>query len=499
MARQRAVALRGRRTGVHLPTHSLSQRPLSSSQEPEDIDEVFDGAETPNERENSVNEQSSMTMNGDSTAATKNNKPNNKKKNIRFSLDSTAVVSREEQDEDDASLRRTTAQRLQGKLRNSRGSLSPSELSRVSTAPPSVKRSVPQDEEEIEQVRHGSAEMQDILRSGTPTSLAPSQEDQEQDDFDVASPGSPVPEANDYEEDNFLPPPPESDDDDDDDQAPSQEEVPTQVDHSPVDFPTQLDDDDDDDDKEGEGFAMAESPVASANNPKTPASIESEEEQEPEEHVVKKKPMKNKKRKKSSAPPAHDDDESSQDIDVVKPAKKPRKKKTKQQPQKTIFSPQGIQTGPTEFRAIPVTNEKDVPPEEAGLRRSKRTRVAPLAWWKGERAEYGPNTFPEEIAEQGNVNMAEVKCYLVAEPTPYKPRKPRAPVERQNTSSNKKKGKGAATSHQEDNEEFDSSKLRKKYTYMESDTAYLWDDNWEHAEDMGELILVIVVLLSVRR
>ena len=83
--------------------------------------------------------------------------------------------------------------------------------------------------------------------------------------------------------------------------------------------------------------------------------------------------------------------------------------------------------------------------------------------------------------------------------TPNQPREPPALVERQNTSSNKKKVKLAASSHQEDNEEFDSSKLRKKYTYMDSDTAYLWDDNCEQADDMGELILVIVVLLSVKR
>lgn len=504
MARKRAMAVfTGRRTGVHFPT--ASQQPLS--QEPEDMDAVFDDAGTPDGRENKNNAKSAT--NGVKTVSKPDNK--SKKKELRFSLENatTTVVSRDD-DDDGASLQRAAAQRLQRKFRNtSRGSLSPSELSRVSTAPPSVRRDVEQDDD-VEQARHGRAELHEALSSANATTAPVAAEQQQDDDFDVAPPDSPLREANDYDEDdNFLPPPPESpvheDSDDDDDQAQlpqrqSLEEVPTQVDHSPVDFPTQFDDDDNDmgdDDKEGAGFAMAESPiVAAATYPKTPASTESEEEQEQQakEQGIKKKKAANKKKKEKKSSKKRsaqqvDDDETSQDVESEKPAKKSRKTKAKQQqPRQNIFSPKGIQSGPLQFRAIPVTDEKEPPTEEGNLRRSKRTRVKPLAWWKGERAEYGPNSFPEEIAQQGLVDMSEVKCYLVAEPTPYKPRKQRAPVTRKDTtgSSTKKKGKSAALRHEEEaDEEFDTSKLRKTRTFLESDTAYLWDDNWEQADDMS--------------
>jgi hypothetical protein len=49
------------------------------------------------------------------------------------------------------------------------------------------------------------------------------------------------------------------------------------------------------------------------------------------------------------------------------------------------------------------------PDQEKGLRRSKRTRVPPLAFWKNEGPEYGPNDFSDEMVDDGLLCMSVVK------------------------------------------------------------------------------------------
>ena len=83
-----------------------------------------------------------------------------------------------------------------------------------------------------------------------------------------------------------------------------------------------------------------------------------------------------------------------------------QRKKPRANGKKKAFSPKGIQSGQLQFRAIPITDAEDTP-----YRYPKRTRFKPLAYWKGEKVDWGRNDFPEEMQQNGLLNMAVPKSY----------------------------------------------------------------------------------------
>ena len=214
MARERVFSKllgRGRRTGVQV---YASQEPQPAGMM-EDLDAAFGTATSPpKDKENNT----TLDTNNN------NNNSNKPRKELRFSLGTTASS-------DDSSLVSSThLQGVLGKLkrRSSRGSLSPSELSKVSTAPPSPKEQVRRQEEEEEAMPP-----------------APADDDEEEEDL---TPPPDSPEALSLGQEAEEEVPTQGPDDHDLEQ---QDEIPTQ---GPDDVS------DDDDDKEGTGFAVAASP-----------------------------------------------------------------------------------------------------------------------------------------------------------------------------------------------------------------------------------------------
>jgi centromere protein C len=442
-----STSLRGRRTGVIFS--SQDDAPLRvDSDGMENADAFFESARTP-----------------PAIAVTRKEKENRPQKHLRFSLDSHGT-SGSHGFFDKGALRRSQATRR-------REQWSPSELSKVSTAPPSVDRTREAAvlEEDVEQTRKG-----DDL------------DDEEGADAvfeNRHAPGSPG--ANDLvvtndpfddDGDDMIPdPPPDSPTPDDDlTQEDDHMEAPTQ---NESDFPVDMDDDDDlvDDDNEGDGFQMAGSPV-----PETPDNALTErrlvEEKRFEEKRLKKKRKEEIKLAAMKAFNAANKSSSEADSDD-QDAKTP-KRKTKGQKKKTsrnaVFSPKGIPTGPREYNAVPVSELKQSPPAEAKKwRRSRRARTKPLDFWKNERIVYGPNDFDDD-EYVGVKNMPVPIAFSLAQPTPYKKRKAPVWIDSDKAIALKKHRVAESSAVSIEEEPFDSSKLRKKYDYMNGQDANLWDD-----------------------
>lgn len=380
-----------------------------------------------------------------------------KKKQLRFSLGPDDASSRNSaEDGGDAT------HLVSGLQRAGRQSLSPSELSRVSTAPPSLDRSTleqldEEDEEEIGRTLQGQIGDDDF------SPLLKAKIGDDIHDLPITQ--------NDSDGDDMVPPAPDDNSETEDEnpdflslKTPSRSPAP--VEQSPSDM--QMNDpdlDDTDDEDDGIGFQMSDS------NHQTPVS--SRESPESSKKGAEQKKKKSKKGKQKAA-----SDESSTG-EGYKPVKKPKKKLKNR-----TFSPKGMQSGPLTYKHIvPVTDPKDEPAE--GLRRSKRMRIAPLAFWKNEGADYVPNDFDDDLVE-GLETMPVVKAFRVAEKTPYKKRKAPPPHDQDQEPKSKKSASSKATKSAE--AEFDTSKLKKKYKYIDTDTAYVWDDCYERADELGKLI-----------
>jgi centromere protein C len=462
MARKRAtvpLAGQGKRTGVQVFSSQDAVVPVSLSEMNQAMDAAFDNAASPPQgKENGFGSEKERKEVVDVSVV-------NKRAKIRWSLESTRTA-RGSDDEEEMELSTIYVKKKLGLVRDptGRGSLSPSELSRVSTAPPSVIT-------QPEQARH----------AWEPTSPLEQTQDyntQEEDDFVAPPPDSPIQE--DDNDDLMVPPPDCMDDDENED--PEEYEMP-QLNSSPVDFPTPLDDDDqkvmdddddDDDDREGLGFQMAD------NDPTTPVDSSAQEQV----RERKRKSPTAERTSKAKKPKAIPQSSDSSDAISIQP-KKPRGRKARMRT--AVFSPKGHQSGPLEYTAIPVTNSKDTPPK--GLRRSNRTHVPPLQFWKNEGPQYVPNNFDLDRLHGGLRDSLHtfpvVAAYTKALPTPYKKPKPRHYVAPSTKEKASKRLKHAANPARAIEEEYDSSKLRKKYEIIKRDTANIWDDFLEENKEMS--------------
>eukprot|EP00978_Attheya_sp_CCMP212_P016366 scaffold42800_cov52-Attheya_sp.AAC.7 len=217
--------------------------------------------------------------------------------------------------------------------------------------------------------------------------------------------------------------------------------------------------DDDDDTNDGPGFEMADaSPLAKEESP-PPASVKSKASK----RKKKLEPI-TKKRKKGVE---------------LSPKRRSKKKVTYATPDGYN---KGYPVGNREYEAVPVTDYKDDDDDEAqqlegGVRRSKRARFPPLQYWKNERLMFEANN-ESGILGEAMGDMPVVSGVLSALPTPYKQRKV---VEKKK----KKKQYSSPNSDDDDDESrhrraelspFDSRKLRKKYDIKDGETAQVWDD-----------------------
>lgn len=410
MARERArsslqtrpLESRGRRTNVQLNSKNI---PVNSKGH-EEFDAYFPAAS--------------------SSPNAENRGSNTTRKSARFSLDTHGG------DVSVSSMNTANQKTLRRIALGSKQTMSPSEISRVSTAPPVASKEA----EEIEEARLSKQYQDD-----EPERLAE----------DVASP-EPLPTSND---DADVPL--------DDDIHPALKDIstpdsPLAVD-SPVDAPTQtevdfpMQDDVSEDEDEGPGYEMAD------HDPNTPESA---------------KVLNKAKGKKKEHSVPESDGSTSEPKSILK-----KKKSRKKSKNRVAFSPQGIPAGPREYETIPIDQLTQEPVE--GLRRSRRARVAPLQFWKNEKLVYGPNDFDEDVFS-GVAYMSVVTAVSKAQPTPYKKRK-FTPV----VSEEKKNKRSKATAEVENFPPYDASKLLRKYKYVEGNRAHVWDEI-QDSEDTKKVV-----------
>eukprot|EP00429_Kryptoperidinium_foliaceum_P006813 CAMPEP_0176023374 /NCGR_PEP_ID=MMETSP0120_2-20121206/11402_1 /TAXON_ID=160619 /ORGANISM="Kryptoperidinium foliaceum, Strain CCMP 1326" /LENGTH=602 /DNA_ID=CAMNT_0017356537 /DNA_START=84 /DNA_END=1892 /DNA_ORIENTATION=+ len=314
---------------------------------------------------------------------------------------------------------------------------SPSDLSRVSTLPPTPGAGLQKQAEiaeDVELLRHAGAE--DELHENPMV--------EEPEDF---------PQPDDDDDGDDLAPP-IMDDDDDESRAEEQgTEEHLQAEKKLSD--TESENNDEDGEKEAAGIELA--PEDDENE-----MVEEEEEEEEEQ------PKKRRGRKKKAR--------VSFDSEEQTPARKPRKKRAKRGP----FSPKGIPAGNHGFYKIPIVEAS--PDDAGGLRRSKRMRTKPLEFWRNEYVEYQPAS-PSFVEECGDIPVPANLVY--AEETPYRKRK-ESKKPKATTKSKKAKAKAGKRKKyddiyddddDDDDETFDATELKKEYknTLKDGELANIWD------------------------
>jgi hypothetical protein len=231
--------------------------------------------------------------------------------------------------------------------------------------------------------------------------------------------------------------------------------------------------DDDDDDKEGEGFQLNSDPNLSDNDNEK----DTEESDEDQNQLKKKK----KKDKQSLVTPDN--------RDAGKKRGRPKKVKISS----NVFNV-GHQVGNRDYIQVPVEELDGNSSDEEGARRSKRKRMAPLAFWKNERPIYTANNASGELAEVFG-DMPFVSGVQKALPTPYKkrsvPQKKKKYESDSDEDSEPKSKQGKSKSNgmtYQDIEEFDASGIKKKYKINDGEIASVWDEANTESVDMSEYL-----------
>jgi len=220
-----------------------------------------------------------------------------------------------------------------------------------------------------------------------------------------------------------------------------------------------------DNDDDGAGFNMV-------HDPETPEIVRKDR--------AKKEKLRNekerKKTKKKSESDSEDDDEEAKSTPKIKKGRKQKKRKKRA----VVFSPQGIPIANRDYESVPISALIESSPDEDGSRRSKRLKVKPLEYWRGEKMEFGEHNEEGYIGEAFG-NMPVVTGIQKALPTPYRKRKQTKINTGTRKNGRKKISSGVKGNDEED--EYDSNRLRKKYKFHDGEEAYLWDDVTDDTAD----------------
>jgi centromere protein C len=350
-----------------------------------------------------------------------------------------------------------------------RESIDTNDLSSVSTADEDLleSRKAEEEEEEEEEVNVKVVHQRKFSPSSPP------------DDFPVN-----------HDDDDLVPPEPPIADDN----LSPEEEVESEVvgtTREGEEFPaTEYDSAADDDNNEGRGFEMAEEENELDDeeddepDPKTPETTDSEKERRRRKEERNKKLAEKKKKKKKDQRHTKTSDVESDEDDEKNRKKKGGKKKFNRFA--TTFSPKGVPQSRT-FKVVPVSESSAKSPDDPNLRRSRRARMKPLEFWRGERIEYGANDFGEEY--DGVRNMPVPAHIIRPDPTPYKKRKPVATGDDKKKTKKTKTEKGIDKSSPEEIEPFDATKLKEKHKFMDGKTAHLWDEQTGEARGISKFDL----------
>mmetsp|Transcript_1695 Transcript_1695/g.3644 ORF Transcript_1695/g.3644 Transcript_1695/m.3644 type:complete len:755 (+) Transcript_1695:289-2553(+) len=417
---------------------------------------------------------------------------------------------------------------------------SPSELSKVSTAPPT-----PFEEEEQETARFAKDDQEeedddeqvdtDGPRAEDGLLTQPTHEDDDDDD-DVVLPqasnaggdqkqpalmertespepsfppmglddlGPPEHSDNDDENSFGLEPPDHSDDDGDDD---NDEPDNMQQDEEKGSKQDQLSEDsssdDDDESREKPEAKQTEEPAPAAaatsdsssnsdsdddsdkegngynmvHDPETPASVRKQRAKEEKAALRRNKKKKRKGSDSSSDDSSNDDDESTLQTPVRTKQSKKKKKK-----RHVAFSPKGMPIANRSYQRKPLDAfAVDFSDDEYdGVRRSRRAKCKPLQFWRNERLEYGAHN---ETGVLGQVmgDMPVVVNIIKAEETPYKKRKAAKQKKKDDAKKKNQQKQGSG----EEVKPYNLSKLKKKYKVVDGEVANLWDELIDDPGDM---------------
>lgn len=442
MARKRATRLptQGKRTGVTVDGGA-------ESSQIESIENFFDQAKSPEEKKD---DDASSKVQGNARGRPKRvaKEPERKAEpKIRLSLPGQDLAD----DASTTSIVSSTDDKKEKPQPNRKvlGMPSPSELSKVSTMPPTPGTSLNDQlltQEEVDVPRYAANE-EDVQERPVPIQDKhevddfPTQDDDTNSENDGDDLAPPVMEEEDIDQQSPLPAPQLAED--------SENLKPP----ASVALPENNLSDTDSDHDEGPGFNMV-------HDPETPQGAQEE------------KSLKSRGRKKKSLKTrgSMESDDKTQ-----------RKSKNKSK-RRVVFSPKGIPIGNRDYDRIPIVEPS--PNDGDGLRRSKRAKTAPLEFWRNEKVEYGPIEDDELVEEIGD--MPVPKAVIRALDTPYRKRK--EPAKPKVSSKSKSKGKQRTARDQEVEEEqpFDTSKLKRKYknNLLEGETANVWDDG---NDDLNEL------------
>jgi centromere protein C len=458
MARKRTTRLptHGKRSGVELSASGAGSQL-------ESIESFFDQARSPEEKKD---DDPSMAKNAASLPSRRSTRAKGPERmaqeKIRLSLPGQGGAPADDastSSEGDSKQRASASKRRSRKIM---GVPSPSDLSKVSTMPPTPRvdgldglltQEEPETQEDVEVPRHAAneeevAEQPGLMNEEAEPADFPMQDDENDDDGDDLAP--PMMDDDDMDQDE---PEQEAQEEDEEDRKPAATTLPE----------NSLSDTESDDDKEGSGFNMVHDP----ETPDTAKEVRASEEGE----------KAHGRKKKSKLRDSFDSDDKT-------PARKSKKKKGK----RVAFSPKGIPIGPREYDRIPIVEPS--PGDDGGPRRSRRSKTTPLEFWRNEKMEYGPAD--DEIADEVG-DMPVPKAVVRALDTPYRKRK--EPVKSKTAAKNKKaKGKKRSSRDEddddddEDNETFDGTKLKRKFkdNLLAGETANVWDDGNDDLNDLSE-------------
>jgi centromere protein C len=440
----------------------------------DDLDGWFDSAQSPEaESKQTVNSSSkgdSLMDNGGNSPKKASRKKSAKtpKQQVDMTLRGAASEDYMEEERD-----QTSAKKYMSKLRKKGGTdyTSP-DLSRVSTVAFSP-RSEGHDDEEPMETNETEPKSSDGDESETENALMTQENDKENDV--VAHQSAASGELNVASS--------EVDEDDGDDLGPpvlpqdGQSAGGSRSEDEKIDFDGNNDDyEDDDAGDEGPGFNMV-------HDPETPLTVREDRAKKEMEKVREERRKQRKEKGLESESDDNNEDDGDEDSKST-PGKKSKKHK-KNKNRRVVFSPKGIPIANRDYETVPITALIEGSPDEDGPRRSRRAKVSPLEFWRGEKMQFGAHNEHGYIGKALG-DMPVVTGIQKALPTPYKKRKQVGRKKGANKSSGKNDSSDTTTSIAE--VEFNSKKLRRKYKFHDGEEAYLWDDIAEETADQSKLI-----------
>ena len=345
----------------------------------------------------------------------------------------------------------SSAKKYVSKLKRKGGFTSPGDLSKVSTVAYSPRSQGSNDEDETGGV-DGLLTQENVANqaaNSADSNLASSEDDfpaGDDDGDDLAPPVLPQDESNDEE---------------------------SKKGESGDDFANNNDYDDHDD---GPGFNMV-------HDPETPLTVR---EARAKNEMDKIREERRKKNKENGVESESDDNNEEEDDDSKSAMVKKSKKSKKKNNRRVVFSPKGIPIANRDYQTVPVGAYVEGSPDADGPRRSRRAKIKPLQFWRGEKTQYGPH---EEHGFIGKAfgDMPVVTGIQKALPTPYKKRKTTA-TKKSGSSKSSRKNDSSDARGTVDEEEFNSKKLRRKFKFHDGEEAYLWDDIAEETSDQSKLL-----------